>query len=219
MPADMNDRLANANATWLRWLTSPLPVSWHLGALVASVALPAVFLGAILINQQHQAELATIERDAMARAQAISYAGDAAVISIISTLRAIGNQPAFATVDHSSFVRQASRSFNDTGIIVTLRDNDLKLLTSTQDTAAGLDLAVDDAVLAREALRSNAPKVSDFSIASGTATPVVHVWMPRRGEEHPAQELPLPRRTERSHRHPVDDSRRHPAATRRLVRG
>ena len=178
MSADITTGTAQQKTQRLRWLTSPLPLSWHLSALVASMAVPAVIFGAFLLSQQHQAELATIERDAMSRAGAISYASDAAVISIMSTLRAVGNQPALASADFSVFADQARRSFGRTGIIVTLRDEALKALKSTQDTETGLELTEDDAVLAREALDSGVAKVSDFSFSTGTAEPVVHVWVP-----------------------------------------
>ena len=178
MPAEIADAKAKANMKPLKWLTSPLPLSWHFGGLVASIAIPAIFLGAYLISQQQQAQIATIERDAMARASAISHASDSAVISIISALRALGSQSDLAGGGLDSFVNQARRSFAKTGITVTLRDDTLNALKGSQQAADGLDLGVDDKVLAREALESGVAKVSDYSVAAGTGASVVHVWVP-----------------------------------------
>ena len=178
MPTNFADTIKKAFPEFLNWLAPPWPLSWHLGALAGSVALPALFLGAYLLNQQHRSELDLIERDAMARAQAMSHATDAVIIGYVSTLRAIGANPALASGDLANFVDQARVSFEDTGIIVTLRDNQLNVLSTSAVSGGSLELETADAEFAREAITSAGWKVSNYSVAPGTSAPVVNIWVP-----------------------------------------
>ena len=178
MPADGIDAVMQPKTGWFSRLSPPWPLSWHLGALVASVALPALFLGAYLLNQQHRAELDVIERDATARAEAMSYATDAAVMGIISTLKAIGANPALEGKDFSSIIDQSQASFSNTDIVVTLWDANIKPVKSTQESKVRSDLLDGDEAFARNALDSRNPQISDFSFGRGSADHVVHVWVP-----------------------------------------
>ena len=178
MPVDFTENMKQRFAACYRWLSPPWPLSWHIAALVGSIALPALFLGAFLLNQQHQAELEIVTRDAVARVEAISHSTDAAIMGIVSTLRGIGANPALASGDVESFVKQSQASFGDAGIAVTLWNEALTAIKSTQDSGLVLRLAGEEAELARNALASGNPKFSNFSTAPGSGLPVVHVWVP-----------------------------------------
>ena len=179
MPTDDTDEVKKPSLGWYRRLSPPWPLAWHLGALVASVALPALLLGAYLLNQQHQAELAVIERDAMARAEAMSHATDAAVMGIISTLKAIGGNPSLESDDFADFVGQSKASFGGVGIVVTLLDEKFALVKSTQPTSMKINLMASDQLFAEGAFKSHKPQISNHSLGGERESDhVVRVWVP-----------------------------------------
>ncbi len=162
----------------LGWISPPWPLSWHLGALVASVALPALILAAYLVIQQQREELLIVERDALARVEVLSNATDASVIAIATTLRAIGANPAIRNGDFTTFIAQTEASFGEGGIAVALRDDKLNILQTTQIPAAPVVLGERDDIFARESLNKGVWRVSNFSVAPDTNLGVIHIWVP-----------------------------------------